>query len=86
MKLNKNFLVHQTGDDTVIVPVGNAGFSGVVKGNKTFGTLLELLKEDTTIEKIITAMTKKYDASPDKIKEDVVNTIERLKKIGAIDE
>ena len=53
MKLNKNFLVHKTGKDTVIVPTGNAGFSGVVKGNETLGIILDLLKKDTT-EKDIT--------------------------------
>ena len=56
MKLNKNFLTHKAGNDTVIVPTGNAGFSGVVQGNETLGVILDLLKEDTTEQQIIDKM------------------------------
>ena len=48
MKLNKNFLVHSTGKDTVVVPTGKAAFSGVGRGNETQGEILALLKKDTT--------------------------------------
>lgn len=37
MKLNKNFIVHKSGKNTVIVPTDDAGFSGIVKGNNTLG-------------------------------------------------
>lgn len=86
MKLNNNFLVHTAGDDTVVVPTGDAGFSGVVKGNETFGAILDLLKKDTTEERIIESMLKEYDAPREKIERDVKITINRLKEIGAIDE
>ena len=48
MKLNKDFLLHNTGSETILVPTGSAAFSGVVRGNKTLGAVLELLKNDTT--------------------------------------
>ena len=86
MKLNKNFLVHKTGNDTVIVPTGNAGFSGVVQGNETLGVILDLLKEDTTEQQIIDTMAEQYDAPRAEIEKDVVSIISRLRKIGAIDE
>ena len=85
MKLNKNFLVHKTGNDTIIVPTGNADFSGVVKGNKTLGAILDLLKKDTTEEHIIEEMMKIYDAPREIIESDVRKTISSLKGIGAID-
>ena len=44
MKINKDFLLHNTGSESILVPTGNAGFSGVVRGNKTLGAVLELLK------------------------------------------
>ena len=62
MKLSKNFLTHKAGNDTVIVPTGNAGFSGVVQGNETLGVILDLLKEDTTEQQIINKMAEQYDA------------------------
>ena len=86
MKLNKNFLTHKAGNDTVIVPTGNAGFSGVVQGNETLGIILDLLKEDTTEQQIIDKMAEQYDAPRAEIEKDVVSVISGLRKIGAIDE
>ncbi len=86
MKLNKNFLMHTTSNQTVIVPTGNAGFSGIVQGNETFGVILGLLKEDTTEQQIIDKMSEQYDVSRSEIEKDVVGVIGRLRKIGAIDE
>ena len=85
MKLNKNFLVHTTGNDTVVVPTADAGFSGVIKGNETLGAILDLLKKDTTEENMIESMLKVYNAPRDIIENDVKTTISRLKEIGAID-
>ena len=86
MKLNKNFLVHNTGKEVVVVPTSEAAFSGVVKGNRTLGVILELLEKETTEEKMIDAMCSRFDASRETIAEDVRSTIDRLKKIGAIDD
>ena len=86
MKLNKNFLLHKAGNDTVVVPTGNAGFSGVVQGNETLGVILDLLKEDTTEQQIIDKMAEQYDAPRAEIEKDVVSVISGLRKIGAIDE
>lgn len=86
MKLNKNFLTHKAGNDTVIVPTGNAGFSGVVQGNETLGVILDLLKGDTTEQQIINKMAEQYDASRAEIEKDVISVISGLRKIGAIDE
>lgn len=85
LKLNKNFLVHKTDKETTVVPTGKAEFSGVVKGNQTLGTILDLLKKDTTIEKIVDSMLKEYDAPREVIEKDVRTTVSRLREIGAID-
>ena len=86
MKLNKNFLVHKTGKETVIVPTGNAGFSGVVKGNETLGIILDYLKKDISESEIIDKMSEEFDVSREVIERDVRETVNRLRKIGAIDE
>ena len=57
MKLKKEFIAHDTGSESLLVPAGGAGFSGLVKGNKTLGVILDLLKEDTTETEIIAAMS-----------------------------
>ena len=86
MKLNKDFLLHNSGSESILVPTGNAGFSGVVRGNKTLGAVLELLKEETTEAEIITALKSRFDAPEGAIEKDVAKALAELRRIGALDE
>ena len=86
MKLNKDFITHNTEDKSLLVPVGGAGFSGLVEGNRTLGAILEQLKHDTAEEDIVAAMLRQFDAPEDIITRDVRRVISELSKIGAIDE
>lgn len=86
MKLKKDFIVHDTETESLLVPAGGAGFSGLVRGNKTLGAILALLKEDTTEEAIIAAMKQRFDASEDIIVRDVKKALSELRTIGALDE
>ena len=85
MKLNKDFLLHNIGDETVLVPTGKAEFSGIVRGNKTLGAVMELLKTDTTETAIVDAMCEQFDAPRDVIEQDVRRVLDELQKIGALD-
>ena len=69
-----------------MVPAGGTEFSGLVKGNKTLGVILEYLKEDRSVDEIVSLMTERFDASEETIRKDVNTAIEKLKSIGAIDE
>jgi len=86
MKLSKNFIVHKTKKEVIVVPSGKAEFSGVINGNETLGVILDFLKKDVTEEKIISEMKKIYSDDNGQIEKDVKDVIEKLKKIGAIDE
>lgn len=86
MKLKKEFIAHDTGSENLLVPAGGAGFSGLVKGNKTLGVILDLLKEDTTETEIIAAMSARFDAPEAVIARDVKKALTELRKIGALDE
>ena len=86
MKLKKEFIVHNTADESMLVPVGGAGFSGIVRGNKTLGAILELLKEQTTQEAIVDAMAQRFDAPKERIAQDVEKALAELRKIGALEE
>ena len=85
MKLSKDFILHINDGETVLVPTGNAKFSGIVRGNKTLGAVLELLQNETTEEEIVAAMKARFDAPEDVIVRDVKKALEGLEKIGAID-
>lgn len=86
MKLRNNFVTHSTGSETVLIPTADASFSGVVKGNKTVGIILDLLKEDTTEAEIIKKLHDKFSDNTRKIESDVKKVITELRKIGALDE
>ena len=86
MKLKKGFIVHDTGSESILIPMGGAGWSGVVRGNRTLGAILDLLKEDTTERAIIDAMKQRFDAPEEIITRDVKKALSELQKIGALDE
>lgn len=86
MKLKKEFLVHNAGGETVLVPTGGAGFSGVMRGNRSLGAILELLRSDTTEEALVSAMRARFEAPEGKIEADVRKALAELRGIGALDE
>lgn len=86
MKLRDEFLTHTAGGESLLVPTGKATFSGLVKGNRTFGEIVELLKAETTEEQMIAALKARYDAPQEKIAQDVKTVVEGLRQIGALDE
>ena len=86
MKLKKEFIAHDTGKESLLVPTGAAQFSGLVKGNKTLGVILNLLQKDTTEQEIIAAMAARFDAPQEVIARDVQKALTELWKIGALDD
>ena len=86
MKIKKEFIIHNNGDESILVPTGNAGFSGVVRGNKTLGAVLELLKSETTEAELVAALKKRFDAPEGAVETDVRKALAELRKIGALDE
>ena len=85
MKLSKKFIMHNSGEESLLVPTGEAEFSGVVKGNKILGQILSLLTEDTDEDSIIEKMEAIFDADRDIISKDVKKALAELRKVGALD-
>ena len=86
MKLNKAFLIHDSGERIDLIPTGDAAFSGVMRGNKTFGLILELLKTQTTEEEIVSAIKAQFNDPAGTVERDVARALSELRKIGALDE
>ena len=86
MRLQKDFITFDTEGETLLVSSGAEGFSGLVKGNKTLGAILELLRQDTTEADIVAAMKERFDAPEEVITRDVKKALSELRKIGALDE
>ena len=84
MRLHKDFILHNDGEKTFLIPTGNAEFSGVVKGNQSFSDVAEILKNNVTEDEIIRIMREKYDAPDGLIEHDVRKILDNLREIGAI--
>ena len=86
MKLKQDFITHNTARKSLLVPVGGKGFAGVVRGNKTLGAILELLKTDVTEPELVAAMCARFEAPETVIAADVQRALNELRRIGALDE
>ena len=84
MKLKEEFIVQSSGGEIILIPTGMSSFSGMVRGNKTLGAILEILQEDTTEEEIVSALKQRYDAPEEIIRRDVEKGLAKLREIGAI--
>ena len=85
MKLKDNYITHDSDGEQILLDTSSS-FAGLIRNNKTAAFIVECLKEDTTEEKIVEAMLEKYDAPKDVLAKDVSDVIEKLRKVGALDE
>ena len=88
MKLNENFLIHQTDNGEILIPVGEETkrFHGVVKLNETGSEIAHLLEnDDLSMDALLNHF---YEAYPDEnqqlIKQSVTDFINKLREINAI--
>ena len=72
--------------EAALIPTGDTEFSGLVRGNKTLGVILELLQSDTTEEEMIRKLTERFNVTEETASRDVKRVLSELRKIGAIDE
>lgn len=88
MKLKYNFVVRNVGGKPVAVAVGkdNAQFNGMIKLNSTSEFIFELLRNDTTLDEIASAMTEKYGIDKEQAENDAGKLIDTLKNAGIIEE
>ncbi len=84
MRLKKDFITHAAGGENFLVPLGNNGFSGLIKGNDTAAMIFEYLKKDTTEKEIVDRLYEKFDAPREQIAADVRKILIELKKCGAL--
>ena len=86
MRLKDEFIAHGAGAESLLVPTGAAGWAGVVRGNRTLGAILELLKSETDEAAVVVAMRERFDAPDGAVERDVARVLDELRKIGALDE
>ena len=85
MKLKDTYITHESDGEQILLDTSSS-FAGLIRNNKTAAFIVECLKEETTQEKIVEAMFEKYDAPKEVLAKDVSDVIEKLRKVGALDE
>ena len=85
MKLNDEFILHNLGDETLLVPTAGADFHGLVQGNKTVEVILNCLTKETTEEEIFSVLKERFDGDEADMRADIADVIAQLRAIGAID-
>ena len=85
MKLKYTYITHDSDGEQILLDTSSS-FAGLIRNNKTAAFIVECLKEETTQEKIVEAMFEKYDAPKEVLAKDVSDVIEKLRKVGALDE
>lgn len=75
MKLKYNFVTNEVADNIVAVAVGDdmGKFNGFIKMNETGAQIFNFLKEEITMEALISEMAKLY---PEETIETVTETVE----------
>ena len=88
MKLKYDFVTNEVADKIVAVAVGDdmEKFNGFIKMNDVSAYIFNMLKEDVTVDEIVTEMQKDYaDATEAEIRENVEGFIAELKKSDVIE-
>ena len=87
MRLKSEFQIYEALGERYLVPLGDAQFKGIVKGNETAAFIWRRLEKDSTEEKIIGALLAEYDGVTETdAAKDVAAVLERLRSIGAIED
>lgn len=86
MKLSKDFIIHSTHDEHVLVSTGTGSFSGLVRMNEPGAFMARQLKKDTTEEAIVEAVLAEYAVDRQRAAADVRTFLEKLRGVGAIEE
>lgn len=88
MKLNKDFLIHDTGNGEMLIPVGEETkkFHGVIKLNATGAEIVHLLEDDDlSLDALLEHFYEEYpNEDKEAIKEAVTAFVNKLREVNAI--
>ena len=85
MKLKDKFIVHNMGDEILLVSADDSLNQGFIRGNSSTALIIEALAEDISEEAIVDKLFDEFDAPREVIAEDVHQVLTKLARIGAIE-
>lgn len=80
LKLDKEYILRQIGDDYIIVPVGKAAlsFNGMITVNETGAFLWEQLVKGTNKEELLRTVVETYEVALEEAERDIEEFLETL--------
>lgn len=84
MKINDDFIKEKTGDECVLVPIGDTYQNGIFTLNEDAEKLFDLLSDGKSRDEIIDFFEKEYEMSRDDVADSVDRFIEKLKETGIL--
>lgn len=85
MKLKDKFIVHEMGDEVMLIGIDQSSNQGFIRGNATTADIIKLLCEDISEDELIDKLLQMYDAPREVIAADVYAVLEKLRAVGALD-
>ncbi len=83
MTYNKNFIIHNNSDETVLVDL-KGEFHGIVRLNQVGAEMVELLSDGKTSEDIVDIMLSRYDVDRTVLEGDLSRLVSELLRVGAL--
>ncbi len=86
MKVSENVIYRCVAGEHILVPVGSAAMenNGLVALNEVGGEVWKLLSAGKDVEEIVAAIAQDYEAETDVIRQDVVELVQKLMKLGFV--
>lgn len=87
MKIKDGYMMRKVADNCVVVPMGDevTNFNGMINLNETGEFIFEKLQEGCSRDELVEAMLKEFDAPREVIERDVDRFVEKLEKVGIIE-
>lgn len=87
MKINDGFVLRKIAGNNVVIPVGKraADLNGMITLNDTGAFIWRQLTEETTVDKIVGAITEAYEVEPERARDCVCSFLAKLKEVGCLD-
>ena len=82
MKIKEGFILRKIAGEDIVVPIGNniADFNGIINLNESAAYIIELLKEETSTDKLIEKLMFEYEIDKELATKDVNNFLDILKE------
>lgn len=87
MKLKYEFETTELGDQIIAVPVGEnaTDFKGVITLNEYGAAILNRMKEETTVDKIVDSLLEEFDGTREELSAYVEKFAEKLRSEELLD-